>query len=136
MRPRALKLLAWLALLFAAAMLQAPLEAAGHPKIPAHPKSDPAAPCGADSVLFHIAETEGRGIPGVQVQAISRTGNVDLGQTNKLGQICVSESVIFDESVQCVLFCREGFYCGAFTPRTERKGFRERLLALAPREAI
>lgn len=97
---------------------------------------NPADPCGAEGILFHVAKSDGPMLPGARVQLISGGEILDLGTTDSLGQICLSEERIFQEKVQAVLFCRDNYYCGAFVPKSERRGFRERFIALAPRENI
>lgn len=94
-------------------------------------KASAETPCGPERILFHVFVAEGAALPKVEVRAVTTSGMERLGETDKLGQICLSDSEIFQPQVQCVLFCRPGYFCGAFIPKEEDPGFREQLLALA-----
>lgn len=87
--------------------------------------------CGSDSVLFHVANEEGPVLPKVRVRAVTRHGFEELGETNDLGQICLAEAVVHGPDVECLLFCRSGYFCGAFIPQEEPRGFLEHLIILA-----
>lgn len=91
----------------------------------------PISACGPEAVLFHVATEAGPVLPKVRVRAVTRQGWEELGETNKLGQICLAESKVNSPEVECLLFCRSGYFCGAFIPREEPPGFREHLIALA-----
>lgn len=90
-----------------------------------------AAPCGSGKILFHIVVAEGGPIPKVSVRVVANDGMKRLGETDQFGRICISDSEIFRPEVQCLLFCRAGYFCGAFVPSEEKQGYREQLVALA-----
>ena len=70
---------------------------------------------------------------GVSVTLIGKTGAVtDLGKTDGFGALSVGKDRLRKEG-SVILFCREGFFCGAFLVDEERFfDYNERYIELAP----
>lgn len=85
------------------------------------------------TIAFVALSTESEALSGVDVTAFLTDGRERvLGRTDNLGLLRVSREELGDD-VKVLLFCREGFFCGAL--RTGDSGFleyREHLIALAP----
>jgi hypothetical protein len=74
----------------------------------------PASSAQHDSISFIVAaSTDLRPISKVELILITKDGSVEnIGLTDELGSATVPKRKL--RSSRCLLFCRDGFFCGAF----------------------
>jgi|SRR5712675_2482445 len=54
-------------------------------------------------------------LTGVQVFLATREeGLLEMGETDSVGQLMVSEDILARPDAMALLFCKKGFFCGAF----------------------
>jgi hypothetical protein len=73
----------------------------------------------------------------VEVSAVSSIGNERLGFTGVDGSICLEKELLRERKVHAILFCKNGYFCGAY--RLDRLlggrdflDFNEQFIVLAP----
>jgi hypothetical protein len=75
-------------------------------------------------------------LEGVSISAINRDGEVPLGTTDEHGAVCVPKRTLASYDPSLILFCRQGFFCGALKTREDMSGhdfldFDEHFITLA-----
>ena len=73
----------------------------------------------------------------VEVSAVSPVGIGQLGITGGDGSICVSKDLLRQRQIYAILFCKEGYFCGAYRLDRPLGGrnfldFDEQFIVLAP----
>ena len=72
-------------------------------------------------------------IPGARVILIAEDGQLLLGRTDGFGSISVPRAVLEGEGSLAILFCKEEFFCGAFSLQApEFFQYSEHYIGLAP----
>ncbi len=89
-------------------------------------------PCGEKGFLVRISDQEGPPLDDVQISTVSSGGIQPLVKTS-LGEsyTCLDYSVLQDPKVFCILFCRDGYHCGALVPKKDLLQYWELKIALA-----
>lgn len=91
-------------------------------------------PCGEGSISYIVKDQDGPELDQVQISAVSRSGIDLLTVTNfENGDTCLDKSIFDDPDLLCLLFCREGYHCGALLPKKELSQFGELKISLARR---
>lgn len=86
-----------------------------------------------ESFLLVVGTVESEALPGTEVVLYSAGGERSMGTTDALGALAVSRSELAGAAGRVVVFCREGFFCGAWRPSTDEiRGLAEFYIQLAP----
>lgn len=89
-------------------------------------------PCGEKRFLMRVSDQDGPVLDGVQISTVSEDGIHSLVKTSfDQGDTCLDSSILQDPKVRCILFCREGYHCGAIIPKKELLNYWELKIALA-----
>lgn len=89
-------------------------------------------PCGEKQLLIRVSDQEGPALDDVEISTITKDGVQLLVKTEfDQGDTCLDNSILQDPEVLCILFCREGYHCGALIPKKELWGYWELKIALA-----
>lgn len=89
-------------------------------------------------ICFHVADGSTlKQLEGVEILLVSSEGLRPIGVTPRHGVVCVPKHELQREHHGALLFCREGFFCGAFRLDKAVAGrefleFDERFIVLAP----
>lgn len=87
---------------------------------------------------FIVADASPRGqvLGGVRVVLLRRGGFKFLGRTSLVGVVSVKRRLLQEEGAVAVLFCKKGYFCGAFRlDDPEFFDYDERFITLEPLEA-
>lgn len=87
---------------------------------------------------FVVADASPRGqvLGGVRVVLLRRGGLKFLGRTSLVGDVSVKRGLLQEEGAVAVLFCKKGYFCGAFRlDDPEFFDYDERFITLEPLEA-
>jgi|GEM_PF-2297420 len=117
------------AALLIAALSMAPADASAGPR-----GGDEA----AATLCFSVADADQeKQLPGVEVSAVSAEGLSPLGTTDRSGTLCLDKEETRGKKPLVILFCKPGFFCGAFRTDQVVAGYRffdfgEHFIALTP----
>lgn len=101
--------------------------------LPVEPSAAP-----VSEICFHAAHgSTFRQLEGVEVLLVTSQGTRSLGVTSSHRMLCVPKGELRGDDARAILFCREGFFCGAFRLDENVGGrdllsFSERVIVLAP----
>lgn len=106
--------------------------ASGSSAKPAKTAASAAAPCGEGRILYLVSDQEGPELDDVHISIVTKSGIRSLMKTDfTQGNVCLEKAIIRDPGTYCILFCREGYHCGALIPNKELLKFGELKIALA-----
>ena len=72
------------------------------------------------SVVFLVADPQGRPLADVQVLFVGKEGEEAVGKTDQLGSLEVPLERLTEDTPTAVLFCKEWYFCGALRTSTDR----------------
>lgn len=87
----------------------------------------------ASAVRFYVSSADLPMLRGVKVYLMTGAGESLIGETDALGAIAIDRHRLQDGGSLAVLFCKEGFFCGAYrVKQDEFLEYDEHFIALAP----